>query len=471
MSRLYPLVVIALCLSLGLTGCSKDYMAEREFYKAEQVLKQIKLVEDPSALSPAAEAFQRVVDKYPASKKALQSLEIISNIRLKQKDYASAREAMTDIVRNFSSRGNKVADARYRIAQIYELENNWEGANRTYWELAEFSPLHVKGLYAPIKVLSYYKKEGNKRDLEKAYVRTLDHYHSLEKQIGPIDSSAPIKNYLAMAYMINGEDDKALASWKEIYTQFPKHPYAPLAMLASAELLWNRQGPDSAISTYRKYFSDYSEHQLAGKTAMTIGLLYSQRQEYQNARDWFQKALDEYFQTKSTERAEIKLLLGKTYQDEVMWEEANAIYQEIEKEYDDSVAAMQIPLLRANYHRTQGDIEKSDALITEALVDYENFMAENEGTKKADYAERFKAEALAELGAWDKVIEQIEKRMASETVPARKGRWLFLKALLIQNRLEDPVQAAKVYKEFIEAYPDHPLVARAKSELGSLPVA
>lgn len=470
MNRFFSTVVLAVCISVLFSGCNKEYMAEREFYKAEQLLKQVKLTEGAEALSPAAEGFQRVVDKYPSSKKALQSLELISNIRLKQKNYAAAREAMADIVRNFSTDTNRVADARFRIAQIYELEKNWDGANRTYWELAEFSPLNIKGLYAPIRVLTYYKNQGDVRELDKAYVRTLDHYIKLEKQIGPIDSVAPVKNYLAMAYMIKGDDDKALETWRQIYEQFPEHPYAPLAILASAELVWNRSGAEPAEALYRKFFEKYSKHPLAGKTAMTIGLLYSQQNNYEKARQWYQKALDEYFQDKSTERAEIKLLLGKTYQDEVMWAEADAIYQEIERDYDDSVAAMQIPLLRAHYHKTQGDLEKSEALISQALADYDNFVTLHEGDARADYAERFKAQALAELGAWDEVIKQIETRMDAEKTPERKGRWLFLKALLTQNRLEDPVQAAALYKEFLASYPDHPLAARAKSELSGLSV-
>lgn len=470
MSRFFSTVVFALSITLALSGCSKDYLAEREFYKAEQLLKQVKLTEGPEALSPAAEAFQHVVDQYPSSKKALQSLELISNIRLKQKNYAAAREAMGEIVRNFGTDANRVADARFRIAQIYELEKNWDGANRTYWELAEFSPLNIKGLYAPIRVLTYYKNQGEQRELEKAYVRTLDHYVKLEKQIGPIDSVAPVKNYLAMAYMIKGDDDKALESWRQIYEQFPEHPYAPLAILASAELLWNRSGAEPAEALYRKFFEKYPKHQLAGKTAMTVGLLYSQQNNYEKAREWYQKALNEYYQEKSTEQAEIKLLLGKTYQDEVMWNEADAIYQEIERDYDDSVAAMQIPLLRAHYHKTQGDVEKSEALITQALADYENFMTVHDGDARADYAERFKAQALAELGAWDEVVKQIDARMEAETAPERKGRWLFLKALLTQNRLDDPVGAASLYKEFLSSYPEHPLAARAKSELSGLSV-
>jgi len=132
---------------------------------------------------------------------------------------------------------------------------------------------------------------------------------------------------------------------------------------------------------------------------------------------------------------------------------------------------MQIPLLRASYYKSQGDTEKSEALITDALADYETFMAANEGNAKADYAERFKAQALAELGAWDEVVEQVDSRMAAETNPDRKGRWLFLKAMLTQNRLNDPTEAVTLYKEFITVYPNHPLAARAKNELSSLAVS
>lgn len=453
---------------LILNGCSKDYMAEREFHKAQEVLDQVDLnTANPASLEPVAVAFQEVVNKYPSTPKALESLRIISNVRLKQKEYSQARGAMKTIVQNFGNRENAAPEARYRIAQIYELEDNWRGAENAYWELAEYHPLHVKALYAPVRILMHHKRSGNKSALEKNYVKALDHYESLIKQVGPIEQAAPVKNYLALAYVTKGETEEAVATWESITDRFPKNPYAPMALLAAAETSWKAGQQPQAEALYQRYFKDYPDHQLAGKTALNLGLLYHGRQDFEAARQWYEKALT-YYDEKSNEKAEIKLLLAKSYQDEVLWDEADVIYDELEKEFAGTSAALQVPLLRASYFSSIGEEEKSREILDEALLKYEELEEQPAGEGTARFAERFKTAALLQKGAWDEVIQIVEQRFEKAEQPEKKGRWLFLKALLTQNRLKDKAQAEKLYQRFLSEYPNHTLTSRAQKQLDLL---
>lgn len=458
---------VALVFVLLLAGCSKNYMAERKFYEAKQVLASADK-KDPAALDKAIRAFEDVADQYPGTAKALESLQIISNIYMRQKKFAEAREAMTKLMENSSSSKDSAADARYSIGQIYEVEGNWKSAEQTYWDLAEYSPLSMKGLYAPIRIISHYKQLKQSRELKETFVKALDHYDGLIKQVGEIDAVAPVKNYQALAYLVNGDADRAITIWLGIADEFPKSPFAPMGLLASAEQEWNRKNQDKAVELYNKYFALYPSHFLAAQTAVGVGMRYHQDKDFVKAREWYSKALEQYYKKDSAKQADIKLLIGKTFQDEDKWPEADVQYTEIETQYGNTTAALQVPLIRANYFQMQGDKKKSDAILDEALQKYDQLQGDGTDQKLNQFTERVRAQALAQKGDWDKVVEEVDKHMQEETVDSKKGRWLFLKALLIQNRLNKPDVAASLFKEFLQKYPNDPLAPKAKSLLENL---
>src|SRR5690349_4123062 len=125
-----------LALSVALSGCSRSYLAEKEFFKAKKTLESIKLSAPVEALEEPIAAFQHVVDRFPGTPKAMESLIAISNLRLKQKKYSEARDAMKTIVEDYSADKDRVAEARDRIGQIYQAEGNWDAAQTAYWEAA-----------------------------------------------------------------------------------------------------------------------------------------------------------------------------------------------------------------------------------------------------------------------------------------------------------------------------------------------
>jgi len=462
-------LVAGLCLVI-LTGCGSNYLAEREFYKAKKYLHEIDQTEGVAGLPKAIQAFEQVVSKYPSTPKAQESLQLISNMHLKLQQYSQARDAMTRIIESFASSKDKVADARYRVGQIYELEGNWDAAKVVYWELAEYNPLHIKGLYAPIRILLHYKQAGDAKEFKKNQVKALDYYEGLLKQVGPIDSSSAIKNYLAMTYMISEDYEKAITLWLSIQENFPQSPFAPMSLLAAAELQWARGEVEKGEALYDQYFKAYPKHMLVAQTVVGIAMRHHQDKNFVKAREWYQKALAENFKDEPGKKAEIKLLMAKTYQDEVMWDEADAIYKEIESEFENSTAALQIPLMRANYFKSIGEEEKSTEILDGALKQYQDVELESSDQKVLQFTKRVKAAALAQKGEWDDLVAEVERHMNEETIDVRKGRWLFLKALLTQNRLNKPEAAAGLFQEFLTKYPEHPLAPRARLQLEGLTV-
>lgn len=467
--RLMAWTILGLSFMLVSTGCSREYNAEKEFFKAKKVLESVKLSAPVEELDAPIEAFQNVVDKFPATPKALESLIAISNLRLKQKKYEDARNALKRIAEDFSSNKDTVAEARDRIAQIYQAEGNWASAEKAYWDLSEFSALTARGLYAPIQIMLQYKRVKDEKGFEQAFVRALDHYEGLIKQLGPIDTAAPVKNYLAMTWMIRGDQVKAIELWEKLFKEHHDNGYAPLALLAAAELSWKHDNPVEAERFWQLYFREYPKHNLAGKSAVTVGMLYQGKKEYTAALSWYDRALQTYYAENSSERAEVKLLKAKVLQDSGDWAAAEVLYKEIEAEQPNTPVALQIPLLRAAHYKEAGNSEAFESVLSDAISLYESLETTTPGTDPMSaFATRFKTAAYAQKGDWQEMVSEVDRQRAAETDPEKKGRWLFLKALLIENRLKDPVMAKTLYTEFLDKYPSHQLSDRARAQLAAL---
>ncbi|MDP3919588.1 MAG: tetratricopeptide repeat protein [Candidatus Omnitrophota bacterium] len=463
------LSILVLIFGVAVSGCSKSYMAEKAFYEAEKVLGTISQDAPHEALDKAIAAFEVVAEKYPSTQKAAESLYLISNMKYKQGKFDEAREAMRTVVRNFGGMSEKTGAARFRVAQLYELEGNWIDAEKGYWETAEFHPLHAKGLYSPVHIVLHYRKAGDEKGAAAAYAKALDHFETLRNEIGPIEQVIGVKNSLATLHSIHGRGEEAVREWYSISQEFPDSRLAPTALMTAADYASRNGDYQTAINYYTEFMEKFPGHELGGKVGVLVGMTSEALGNLAEARVWYEKVLAEYFEAGTPQHADILLLLGRNYQhDEATWDKAQEIYDRIESEYPDSTAAMQIPLLRASQLKQTGAQDEADALLTEAVARYEALETETDDKELAGYAARFKTSALAQQGSWNELIEKVREYGAKEEGEARKGRWLFLEALLTQNRLKDDGKAADLYRTFLAKYPEHPLAARAKKELFTL---
>ena len=455
--------IIPLTLLLLLSGCRESYLAEKEFFKASKVLATIKASDIKAhglqVYDPAIEAFEHVVEKYPGTPKAVESLFLISHLRASQKNFDKARTALEKVVQNSA---NRASTARLTIAQLYEREGRWKDAEAAYWETAQYHSLDINGLYAPIQIILHYKKLGDVVGRDKAYRKALDHYNKVLEQSGPIQASAMVRNYLALAYFSNDEWERAKQEWLSLAKDMPENSYAPLSLLAAAELSQQKADIPTAIKIYRDYLQQYPKHALAGKTAVSLGLLYEDRKEFAEARQWFEKALTQYFTKNKAQAADIKLLIGKSYQDEGRWSDAERIYREIETQYPMTVAALQVPFMAHLHYESIGQKEKAKEILDSAINHYKELATQYSGTKLERYVRSFINSAYAKQGNWNQVLSSIDEEIKREKRPIRQGRWLILKALIAEKQLQDKEKALSLYRDFLTRYPEHPLARAAK---------
>ena len=454
-------------LAVSFSGCSSEtYRAEKAFWKAEQLLKQAQAKETAArsaAYEPVIFAFSEIAESYPATPKALESLFVVANLRIRQKKYEDAIKTLEKIIQNYSENSDSVAEARYGIANLYEALKNWSKAESVYWETAESQSTQIKGLYAPVHVMIHYKKVQDPKGEQIAYERAIEHYQRLLKSFGPIEASATITNYQALAHLTHGNWREARKTWLSISKTFPANPYAPMALLAAAETSWKQNEIPQAIKIYKQYFKLYPKHPLVGRSEAQLGILYQHQKDPVKAREWFEKALLNLNSKRPGEIADTKTLIGRTYQEEGKWEEAKKIYDEVAEKYGNTNAALQIPFFVAEQYEKTGAPEKAKEVLDRALERYKDLESRTKDPDRASFVQRLQNAAYAEKGDWAKVIENFNGNIKREKSLERKANWIFLKAFVTEKRLEDRVQALDLYKDFLAQFPQHPLAKMAKS--------
>ncbi|MBI4115667.1 MAG: tetratricopeptide repeat protein [Candidatus Omnitrophica bacterium] len=474
MKRNLLLVFSIATLLAGCQGNRSGYLAEKEFYQASKKLAALKKVEAMAGVTvheartyvPVITAFEEIVEKYPSSSKAIESLSIIADLWAKQKAYDRARETLNKIVQNYSS--TLAADARFKIAQLYEAEGKWEKAEAAYWETAEYHPLVIKGAYAPIYITGHYKKEGNQDAFERSFVKASEYYNTNLKQAGPIEASVIIHNYLALAYVMHGDWQKAKDEWLLIAKNYPKNPYAPLGILAAAETISANGKFEDGLRLYRRFFRTYPSHPFVGKSRVRIGLMYLAKRDFARSRWWLNKAISENFAKDNAAIGDLKLLIGRAFQEEGLWAEAQKVYDEIGKEHPTTVASLQVPFMVSLYYEQQNQPEKVEEILDEAIKQYELIEKEHPGTRLAKQARRFMYNAFAKKGDWDKFLANVDQDIVNEKNSVIQGRWLLLKGLIAENRLKDKEKAVTLYQDFLQKHPEHPQANVAKSHLEAL---
>ncbi|MBI4387695.1 MAG: tetratricopeptide repeat protein [Candidatus Omnitrophica bacterium] len=472
--RLRKLFVVLAFASLILGCQSGEYKAEKAFYEASKILKEIKRqgfdqAKASEVLTPAIQAFQAVVEKYPSTTKAAESLFIVADLEVQQGKLDEARSALEKVVQNFTGKGTLASEARFRIAQIYEKQGNWDKAEAMYWETATYHPWENKGMYAPLVLIAHYKQEGKKGSENVAYVKAVDHFEKMLKEAGPIKSAAMLKYFSGLVHMANEEWEKAATAWLELPKEFPESPYAALSFLSAGESFLKIKKTDRAVETYKLFLEKYPTHAQFGEATMRLGLIYQGMGQFETARSWYEKAVKHYEAKEKPRALDAKLLIGRSFQEEGHWEKAEEIYKSIEVEYPKSPAALQIPLLVAHHYETIGKKKEADEELSKAIERYQN-LEEGliPGTLGAGYTRRALVTAYAQKGEWDKVAASLEEDYQKEQIPGKKANFLFLKGLVVENRLQDANQALSIYKNFLKEYPQHPLAQLAERHIQSL---
>ncbi|MGH7495683.1 MAG: tetratricopeptide repeat protein [bacterium] len=124
-----------------------------------------------------------------------------------------------------------------------------------------------------------------------------------------------------------------------------------------------------------------------------------------------------------------------------------------------------IPSQYARLHRLEADRNRAVGAYEHAAATYEQIIHRWPNSKAAIQATNLLLTILADLQKWDRLStvldEQIKKHQRSEDLP----QFLFLKAQLMHNRLNNPEVALSLLQGLLASYPDHEIAPSARLEI------
>ncbi len=274
-SRLSPMfrrVLVIAGVALGLSGCSKNYSAERLYWKAQQIGAPV--IKNPRTATPeqfalAVNAFQHVVERTPGTMWAARAQAVIGSFYADQQHYDKAREAFGLVIQNYNRYSDLALGARIGIAKSYEREDRWEEAAKAYAEISAYHPWSTVGLDAPLYIATVYAKRQQPEQAKKAYERAARAYTKLIPNAPSPEMALQVKGYLALAYHQLGRWDQAVAILEEVKASTSPGVNRPYVLLALGMIYQQRLGStDKAAELYTTLAQEFPEHPF-GKLAKT----------------------------------------------------------------------------------------------------------------------------------------------------------------------------------------------------------
>ncbi|MFH1678448.1 MAG: tetratricopeptide repeat protein [Candidatus Omnitrophota bacterium] len=469
--KFYSIIILAV---IFLSGCGSRYSAERLYWQANQIVKDV--VKDTPIESLTAEkyqkiiaAYQRVVDKYPLEPLAAQSQFIIAQIYTAQGQFPQAEKELIKITRNFSRNSAIASQAQFLIGNLYEKQDDWKKALSEYEKVIDLYPLSSLGLKTPIYIAQHYKLKQNAPLSEKAYEKAKRDYEKLIDEYSGTSVAPIIMDYLALAYSNEGNWDEAIDTWQGISNEYPQSPLAAKSLLTTGEI-YTKQIKDleKAIKAYEDFVTQYPRSQVIKQIKLQIGKLYVDKGEIEKARQNFLEAIRDY-----PEEAELcanaRLGLAVCYEKDKNYDKAIEEYLRIKKDYPDTKTAFSVPFFIAQHYFHRGaDKEKIEDAFAQAISEYRDIVENGKDASSIIDAGRLISLCYIQQKKWDEAIDYMQGIADKYPDNPQAEMFLFNIAGIYQSELKEPNKAINIYEELINKFPASQLVSLAKTQLEAL---
>lgn len=258
-----------LFLFAAVVGCSAEYKAERLYWQAERAA--LAASKDPvnataEQVAKAIKGFERVIDKAPGTVPAARAQFAIGSVYLIRREYAKARRAYDQVVRNYWQFNELAFGARLAIAKSFEAEQNQLAMVAAYRDVAEQHPWTAQGLEAPLAIARSLAGRGMTEEAADAYQYAITHYQHLTDNAPTAELASRAKGQLIVVYQQLKEWGKALKLLDEL-AQTGKGINRPMILLAVAtihETRLNQKQQSKAL--YEQLVKEYPQDP-AGKAA------------------------------------------------------------------------------------------------------------------------------------------------------------------------------------------------------------
>lgn len=273
--------LMAIAGLLALASSSSDYAAEKLFYRAMKLNREIVLNPDvapPGMLQRVERGLQKIVQKYAKSKITKQAHLVLAEFYFNNKEYKKALATLDVIIAAYSDDRPVLSQAHFLKGNAYEKQNRWEEALREYRFVRDKYPDTLLALEVPLYIGNYYKKKNNFEQAKTAYHEAAIFYKQMEAQNRGKPAGYASASLLLQAYVELNDYEQAGQMVEEIIQSYPQ--LLPLIQqAANIEVIFikNLNKPEKAIELFTLIKTKTDNPQLIEALEKKIEFLKAQK--------------------------------------------------------------------------------------------------------------------------------------------------------------------------------------------------
>ncbi|MFH2137599.1 MAG: tetratricopeptide repeat protein [Candidatus Omnitrophota bacterium] len=261
MGRISLLVLFSI-VAISISGCSEQYQIERMVWQADKASKSIFFNNGevaPYEFIQAISLYEKVIGKAPSdSNHALNSRFKIAQIYALQKEFDKAREIYDKIIVSHQGRQEVQALALFEKGQTFQKQGDWPWALGVFKKITDNYRETKQSFSVPLYIAHYYVENGDDLSAEQAYSAAIAHYQRIAQDYPGTRAAVLCENLIVRTYMEQKNWDMAVAYIKQLDS---KYKLGADTLLVLAKIYENKlQEKPKAIEVYNRIVMNFSEY-------------------------------------------------------------------------------------------------------------------------------------------------------------------------------------------------------------------
>ncbi len=433
-----------------------------DFNKAVSLFRQVVQETDVNAPQPAMESL------------AKSSLMRIAQLEMMQDRIDSAIVAYREILERFQADEELAAMTRLALGQLYEQSMEYRDAIATYAGLlpnlsSRIEPANPNGF---LVILPYHFAHlngltGAPSTSNGAYEQSAKIYREIIATSPKSKAALLATNYLAALLAENGKTDELVDLLEaQISNSSDSSSFLPEYLYLKALLLRRQGRRQEAVNAFENLLADYPTDEVVPRVRLEMAKINLDQRNFAQARQMLKEILEKNKHVTAI-AAQAQSEMARSFEMEGRWDLAMNEYRWLSKQYETFPAALAAPLHIANYYMNSNDHRLAEKAFSEAVAFYQSIIGKYPKSVMAGIAQEQIANCFIAQKKWDEAISaasNIDKVLENNV--GRVSTYLLLGAIH-ESRGQFGL-AAKVYREFIEHFPQHPLTGQLKEKVEEL---
>lgn len=496
--RLLPFVLLLFLFAhcSDVKGIKDRYLAERMFYRANKLYQNIQvnpLSAGSSDYRQARESFRHILVKYQVASLRTEdhrpeklrgellaltgtSQMNIADLFFQEGQFDSAIVEYQGVVRDYAAEQVFSSRAQYYIGLSYQKIGKWGDAVSAFDVLLhKYLPFtgtpdqpNANILRVPVYIAQVYQEQGEKGEANRYFQKAREYLLGVVQEWPNTLSAQFAQHQIVSSYLSQERWREAITALEPLVVAHGDSTEPPEASFTMAGLYQEKlHNPAQAMEIYTDMLEKYPNARKLSRVHLAMGKIHLQRGALAMSREEFKGVVSD-FPEQATIGAHAQYYLALTYEMEGEWDKGLNEFRWIMDNYPNSPEALQVPHHIMEHYIKFSNRELATSAYSQALRDYDRFIAKNPDSPQAAYGQWYIAQCHEMMEKWEDAIAALE--VLVENYPQSPQVMLSLLRIgeMYETHLGQPDEALKAYGRLVENSPRSQLAQIALERMEKL---